>query len=80
MAGESLKEILNNRVLGEMEKAMMLLVKKSASGAVDRARAGSSRPTHSISIEELDNNGNKVVENPKENVVEDGASEIVTRK
>lgn len=59
---------------------MMLLVKKSASGEVDQARVGSSHPSHSISIEELDNNGNKFVEAPVENIVGDRVGEIVTCK
>lgn len=41
-------------VLKEMDKALMFLVQKSTSGAVDGARNGSSRPTHSVSIELLD--------------------------
>lgn len=40
---------------------MMLLVKKSSSGAVDRTRAVVPHPNHSVSIELLDDKGNKVV-------------------
>lgn len=63
-----------------MQKATILLVKKSASRAVDQARIDGSRRSHSDSIEELDNNGNKIVETPVENVAADGGDDIVPRK
>lgn len=64
----------------KMGKVMMLLVKKSASGTVDRTRAVVPHPNHSVSIELLDDKGNKVVgdgEHPRP-VVEGG--EPVPRK
>lgn len=38
--GESLKRILSNGVLDKIDKALMFLMKKSASGAVDQAMVG----------------------------------------
>lgn len=61
VAGESLKKVLSSEVLAKMEKAMMMLVKKSTGGAVDQARVGTSRPNHSIFIKLLDDRGEMVV-------------------
>ncbi|KAL8155999.1 hypothetical protein AgCh_001166 [Apium graveolens] len=44
-----------------MDKTMMMLVKKSASDALDKTRVEDSRHGRSISIELLDDSGNKVV-------------------
>lgn len=53
VAGDPLKGVLNNSVLNKMEKAMLLLVQKSAAGAVDQERRGNSRANNSVSIEVL---------------------------
>lgn len=65
VAGESLKKVLNNGHSEEMNKAMMFLVQKSTSGAVDGARTMPPRPSHSVSIELIDDNTEKVVGEPK---------------
>lgn len=79
VAGEPLKGILNSGVLGKMEKAMLLLVQKSAAGAVDQERRDSYRANHSVSIELLDDHGEKVVEDSNAKVA-DVAEGIVSRK
>ncbi|KAL8131781.1 hypothetical protein AgCh_007636 [Apium graveolens] len=51
-------------VKGEMDKAMMLLIKRTSRKSADGAPSGPSRVGHSVSIELLDDQGNKVVEDP----------------
>lgn len=80
VAGNSLKQVLHSGVLAKMEKTMMLLVKKSASGAVDRTRTMVPHSNHSVSIELLDDQGNKVVGGVEQhNIVGDGG-ELVPQK
>lgn len=57
VACESLKRVLSSGVFAKMEKAMIMLVKKSAAGALDQAKVGTSHPNHSVSIELRNNNG-----------------------
>ncbi|XP_074366918.1 uncharacterized protein LOC141707587 [Apium graveolens] len=61
LAGSSLKKLLDSGVLVEMEKAMMMLVKKSKVGAVDTPRVEENTSSKTISIELLDEAGNKVI-------------------
>lgn len=61
VASNSLKEVLNSGVSQEMNKAMMFSVQKSTSGAVDRARDVPPRPSHSVSIELMEDKTEKVV-------------------
>lgn len=72
MCGDSLKKVLDSGVRDKMNKAMMFLVKKSASGAVDDRKAENSKVRHSVSIEVLDSEDKVVHEGdearPKENV------------
>lgn len=37
VVGNSLRKVLSSRVLNKMEKAMMMLIRKSAAGVVDQA-------------------------------------------
>ncbi|XP_074351473.1 uncharacterized protein LOC141690584 [Apium graveolens] len=53
-----------------MDKAMMLLLQRAARRPADAARAGPSGVPHSVSIELLDDQGNKVIED-NERVVSD---------
>lgn len=80
VAGEGLRKVLENGVTFEMDKAMMLLVQKSSSGAVDRARAGPSRPSHSVSIELLDDHIEKPIEEPEKVACDEEGNELVLRK
>lgn len=59
---------------------MMLLVQKSASGAVDQARVGSSRPNHSVSLELLDEREERTKETSGKRVNEEYCSELGLRK
>ncbi|KAL8146393.1 hypothetical protein AgCh_004223 [Apium graveolens] len=61
VAGSSLRKLLDRGVSVEMDKAMMMLVKKSKAGAVDAPRVDENTSSKTISIELLDENGNKVV-------------------
>lgn len=78
VAGSSLKKILNSGFSEDMNKAMMFLVQKSASGAVDRARTVP--PSHSVSIELLDDKTDKVVNEPEKAVKEEGTGDLIPRK
>lgn len=87
VCGDSLKKILDSGVRDKMNKAMMFLVKKSASGAVDNRKAETSRTRHSVSIEVLDSEGKVVHEDeetrPEENVdtsVGGQGDEVMRRK
>ncbi|KAL8092535.1 hypothetical protein AgCh_034701 [Apium graveolens] len=62
LAGASLEKILNSGVKGEMDKAMMLLIKRASKKGDDGAPSGPSRVGHSVSIELLDDQGNRIVE------------------
>lgn len=77
--GETLKNTLSSGVREKMEKAMMLLIKKASSGSIDQAKAGPSRPKHSVSIEMLDEHGEKVIKEPVKNVV-DVSGDVGRRK
>lgn len=68
VAGDPLKGVLNSGFLSKMEKAMLLLVQISAAGAVDQERRGSSRANNSVSIEMLDDQGEKIVEDSRKKV------------
>ncbi|KAL8126296.1 hypothetical protein AgCh_013546 [Apium graveolens] len=61
VAGSSLQKILNSGIREEMDKAMLLLVLRASRGAIDVSKPGPSRPGHYVSIELLDDQGNKVV-------------------
>lgn len=76
VAGKPLKKVLNSNVLDKIVKAMMLLVQKSASGAVDQARAGSSRPNHSVSLELSDEQEESANENSGKRVNEEDCGEL----
>lgn len=54
-----MRDILNSGVRDKMEKAMLLLVQKSISGAVDEERGIGSHPGNSVSIEVLDDQGER---------------------
>lgn len=80
VADRSLKKVLNNGFSEEMNKAMMFLVQKSTSRAVDGAKAIPPRPSHSVSIELLDDKTKKVLGEP-EKVNETGeVGDLVPRK
>ncbi|KAL8088738.1 hypothetical protein AgCh_038503 [Apium graveolens] len=61
IAGESLKWLLESGFSVKMDKAMMMLVKKSKAGVVDMPRVDENTSSRTISIELLDDRGNKVV-------------------
>lgn len=75
-----MKKILSSGVLGKMEKAMLLLVQKSALGAADQERGEASRPNNSVSIELLDDQGGRAPDNFSKKAGEDGCGELVPRK
>ncbi|KAL8099588.1 hypothetical protein AgCh_032011 [Apium graveolens] len=62
MLGDSLNNILNSGVHGKIDKAMMLLVQRASSSALDEAKVGHSKVSHSVSIELLDDNEEKIIE------------------
>ncbi|XP_074340998.1 uncharacterized protein LOC141678553 [Apium graveolens] len=72
-AGTSLKRNLKNEIRNKMDKAMLLLVKRSARGVVVASKSGTgpSKANHSAHIELLDDRGEKVVEDAGK-VVADG--------
>ncbi|KAL8090668.1 hypothetical protein AgCh_039923 [Apium graveolens] len=70
LGGASLKKILDGGIRGGMDKAMMLLLQRATRKPVDAARPGPSGVPHSVSIELLDDQGNKVIED-NERVVSD---------
>ena len=59
--GASLKKVLDGGIRGGMDKAMMLLLQRAARKPADVAKAGPSGVPHSVSIELLDDQGNKVI-------------------
>lgn len=80
VAGEPLRDILNSGVRDKMEKAMLLLVQKSVSGAVDQERGSGSRLGNSISIEVLDDQGERIPENLNKKNTEEVCEELAPRK
>ncbi|KAL8156024.1 hypothetical protein AgCh_001190 [Apium graveolens] len=68
LAGASLEKILNSGVRGEMDKAMMLLIKRASKKGDDGALSGPSRVGHSVSIELLDDQGNRIVEDVEKDI------------
>lgn len=79
VAGNSLRKVLSSGVLDKMEKSIMLLVRKSASCVIEQARAETSHLNHSVSIELLDENGERAVEIARKQVVVKD-DEIIPRK
>lgn len=79
VVGASLKKVLDGGVREKMNKAMMFLVQKSAVGAVDDRREGSSKPRHSVSLKLLDDHGG-VVPNDAEVAFEKDVSTGVGEK
>lgn len=59
---------------------MLLLVQKSASGAVDQERCGNSRTNNSVSMELLDDQGGKVPETFSKMTAEDVCEELAPLK
>ncbi|KAL8099991.1 hypothetical protein AgCh_032305 [Apium graveolens] len=78
--GASLGKILNSGVKGEMDKAMMLLIKRASRKSADGAPSGPSRVGHSVSIELLDDQGNKVVEDPGKAMPDVEPADLNSRK
>lgn len=64
----------------DMNKAMMYLVQKSASRAVDRARGVPPRTSHFVSIELLEDQTEKAVGEPEKMSEVEGADDLVPRK
>lgn len=80
VAREPLKKVLSSGVLDKMDKAMMFLVQKSASGVVDQSRVGAHRPNHPVSIELLDDNGERVIEDSGKSIGNEEVGGLVNRK
>lgn len=57
----------------------MLFINNYASDAVDQAGVGNSLPNHSISIELLDDDGEKDVEEPFKDATCDEAGDLISR-
>ncbi|KAL8088961.1 hypothetical protein AgCh_038653 [Apium graveolens] len=63
-----------------MDKAMMLLIKRASKKNADGAPSGPSRVGHSVSIELLDDQGNKVVEDPGKDMPDMEPADLNPRK
>lgn len=78
VAGKSLKKVLSRGVREKMDKAMMYLVQKSTAGTVDRDQAGPSKPSHSVSLELLDESGKVIVNEAGNDTARDEVVEVGT--
>lgn len=59
---------------------MLLLVQKAASGPVNQERGEGSRPSNSVSIEVLDEQGGRIPDNLNKNNAKDTGDELAPRK
>lgn len=80
VAGESLRKILDGGVREGMEQAMMFLIQKATTGAVDKQKDGPYKPSHSVSIELVDEQGARIVEEAEKDVEDPGTTELACRK
>ncbi|KAL8135449.1 hypothetical protein AgCh_010190 [Apium graveolens] len=72
LGGASLKKILDDGIRGGMDKAMMLLLQRATRKPADAARPGPLGVPHSVSIELLDDQGNKRLRREDDEVVVGG--------